>query len=468
MKLDNLFFLAGALVPHIIQKDFKVLPNMPTNLPVIISGGGPCGLLCAVVLKKYDVPFVLVERVSEEKQTADVGSGFDMAPTATRIFEHLELPNWRKKITTFKGITMMRMGSGSIVRKLMATALYDSEASAIKRSSLQQCLKDKLGKSLVSGETVHYGASVVNHEESANGSDSKVSVTLSTGVTLEGRCLLVCEGWKSVTRQQLLGEDKDPINFCHVAMWWGKSDISPELDNMLKKTQAEGRNFCWYLGDGGNPGNFVFAPESDGKSILWSAAQACYRDPAQSDDLTIRGGVRGQASKDELMEICKDRCEVIRTIVTNTPASAVTKVGLYDRANLDHNFASQQGLIALLGDSAHPQTPFLGQGCNMALSDAFAVCTRLGANNKDPQKFSVKAALACMDSPMRKKFSKYVVKEARKISLLSTSSSYYGGVITRMFMQVAPTKMIFPRVDNENRNFVNAALTECGHQPLRP
>jgi len=466
--LNNLFLLAGAL-PHIIRKDFnKVLPKMPTNIPVIISGGGPCGLLCAVVLKKYDVPFILVERVSEEKQTADVGSGFDMAPTATRIFEHLELPNWQERLTTFKGITMMRMGSGSVVRKLMAADLPDGEASAVKRSSLQQCLKDKLGESLVSGRTVHYGASIVNHEESVNGSDSKVSVTLSTGVTLEGRCLLVCEGWKSVTRQRLLGEDKDPINFCHVAMWWGKSEISLELDNLLKTTQAEGRNFCWFLGDGGNPGNFVFAPESDGKSILWSAAQSCDTDPAQSDDLTIRGGVRGQASKDELTKICKDRCEVIRTIVADTPASAVTKVGLYDRANLDHDFTSQQGLVALLGDSAHPQTPFLGQGCNMALSDAFAVCTRLGANNKDPQKFSVQAALACMDSPTRKKFSKYVVQEARKISLLSTSPSYYGGIIMRMFMKVAPTKMIFPRVDNENRNFVNVALTECGHQPLRP
>lgn len=105
---------------------------------------------------------------------------------------------------------------------------------------------------------------------------------------------------------------------------------------------------------------------------------------------------------------------------------------------------------------------------NMALSDAFAVCTRLGANNNNPEKVSVKAALACMDSPMRKKFSKYVVKEARKISLLSTSRSYCGGFITRMFMQVAPTKMIFPRVDNENRNFVNAALIECGHETLRP
>ena len=80
------------------------------KLPVIISGAGPCGLLCAVVLKKYGVPFVVVERVSDEKLTADVSSGFDMAPTAVRIFEHLQLPKWRERMDTFVGISVMGMG----------------------------------------------------------------------------------------------------------------------------------------------------------------------------------------------------------------------------------------------------------------------------------------------------------------------------------------------------------------------
>jgi len=47
--------------------------------PIIIAGAGPAGLLCAVVLNKYNIPYHIIERVEQSRLTADVGSGFDMA-----------------------------------------------------------------------------------------------------------------------------------------------------------------------------------------------------------------------------------------------------------------------------------------------------------------------------------------------------------------------------------------------------
>ena len=47
--------------------------------PIIIAGAGPCGLLCAVVLDKFKIPYHIIERVEKSRLTADVGSGFDMA-----------------------------------------------------------------------------------------------------------------------------------------------------------------------------------------------------------------------------------------------------------------------------------------------------------------------------------------------------------------------------------------------------
>lgn len=457
-------------------------------LPVIIAGAGPCGLLCAVILQKYNVPFHIIERVEQSRLTSDVGSGFDMAPTAVRIFEHLELPHWRERLTQYAGITMMRM-SGEYVRVITTEELPGGEAYAAKRSTLQQILVEKLGDGLVSGagsgtcnsKNAHFGVSVIGYDE--NEEQNTVTVRLSNGMELEGRCLLACEGWKSATRQQMLGGgtipgsgDGDPVNFCKIAMWWGKCEVGPELLKLLEPTQQQmevdngkGCYFCWFMGDGDRPGNFVGALTDDRRTFLWSAAQQCDVDPEQSDDLTVRGGVRGQAVKDELTVLAneQERCELIRKVISATPAKSVTKVGLYDRNNLDQNMVSPGGLVALLGDAGHPQTPFLGQGCNMALADAFAVCTRLGVGSggKNSDR-SLRRALSCLDDPDRKAFSKSTVSEARKIANISTSTSAIMNFVARKFMQWAPSKYIFPRVDEGNRVFVNQALEECGLAPL--
>lgn len=436
-------------------------------LPVIISGAGPCGLLCAAVLQQHGVPFHIVERVERAKLTADVGSGFDMAPTAVRIFERLGLPGWRERMSRFAGITMMDM-DGAPLRVIRTRELPGSEAFAAKRSTLQQCLVEKLGDGLTSGANgnAHFGASVVGYEEKEE--EGKVTVHLSDGTSLEGRALLACEGWRSATREQMLGSGPggDPVHFCHVAMWWGKCEVGPDLSRLLEPTQTEedGESFCWFVGSGRRPGNFVGALTDDKSTFLWSAAQRCDADPAQSDDLTIRGGVRGRAVKDELAGLVEGqgRCALIREVVAATPAAAVTKVGLYDRRDLDQDMVSPGGLVALLGDAGHPQTPFLGQGCNMSLADAFAVCTRLGAGGDAP----ARRALACLDAPERRAFAKATVIEARKIANLSTSKSAVSNFFAQKFMRWAPSRYIFPRVDEGNRAFVNRALEDCGLTPL--
>lgn len=438
----------------------------PNMLPIIIAGAGPCGLLCAVTLQNYNIPYHIIERVERSRLTADVGSGFDMAPTAVRIFDHLDLPRWREMMTEYAGITMMRM-DGERVRDIAMEDLAGGEAFAAKRSTLQSILVEKIGDSF--NGNASFGVSVVGYDE--NERAQKVTVRLSDGTEMEGRALLACDGWRSAIREQMLGRttDKDPVHFCNVAMWWGKCDVGSDLLELLEPTQSgDGESFCWFMGDGTRPGQFCGALTDDGSTFLWSAAQQCGVDPEQSDDLTIRGGVRGQAIKNELLTLVNDqeRCELIRKIVAATPADSVTKVGLYDRQNLDQKMVSPGGLVALLGDAGHPQTPFLGMGCNMALADAFAVCTHLGAPKGRSNDKVVLAALSCLDEPDRKKFARSTVLEARKIANLSTSTSIVLNFITRKFMQLAPVKYIFPRVDEGNRSFVNQALQCCGLAPL--
>lgn len=159
-------------------------------------------------------------------------------------------------------------------------------------------------------------------------------------------------------------------------------------------TQKDGSSFIWALGDHARPGGFMAAPSGD--TFMWAFFMQSAEVPTvtkTSDDLTRRGGVTLEDEAKKLLEfIVKDRGELIRLAVSETPASGITKVGLFDRKNLNLPFS--QGPVALLGDAAHPQSPFMGQGVNEAITDAYVCAMRL---SRQP----VLTALRAYDSKTR-------------------------------------------------------------------
>jgi len=70
----------------------------------------------------------------------------------------------------------------------------------------------------------------------------------------------------------------------------------------------------------------------------------------------------------------------IREIVSTTPVEEITYLGgFYDKEPLQH---ARAGLLVLLGDAAHPMSPFRGEGANMAMRDALSFVEILHATQE--------------------------------------------------------------------------------------
>jgi 2-polyprenyl-6-methoxyphenol hydroxylase-like FAD-dependent oxidoreductase len=293
---------------------------------------------------------------------------------------------------------------------------------------------------------------VFNPDSNGRTATTVVSVTLSDGSTLDGCALLACDGIHSTIRKQMHQDRKDELHFCNITCYWGKCNIpkGSQFERAVLDETTDGNFGILMIGNGKNPGNFMAMKCNN--HLVWTLFFKADVPPGHlTGDLTRRGGkVLDESSKRKLLHHVQGRGQFLKACLEATNASDITEVGIFDRQDYTVPYTDGK-CVVLMGDSAHPQSPYMGQGCNMAIVDAYVVATRLAKHS------SIAEVLTKYDTQCRKLSVRKVIYRSRTIGNISTSTNALTCWIMKTMLKCLPISWLFADLmsgDQSNHDFV--------------
>lgn len=341
---------------HHRRIEATIIPHETTasTEDVIIVGAGVGGLTLALGLLRNGQSVQIFESAATLEE---VGAGISVPPNALKLLWRLGLKEKLATLVCLPEQGEIRVGeTGEVIAtSKFGDALvkrYGAPYAQMHRADLQLALVEAV--LAIDPDCLNLNSTVESCENTPNGASA---VVRGQGAVrnVTGRALVACDGIRSAIRQQLFAAD-EPRFTRHVA--W--RCIIPR-----EKVPAE----FWSpksLISIGHRRQLAVYPISNGEALN------CVAVDGDTDWRQESWSQLGDVN--ELQALFSHFDERCRAILAAVPASGCYKWAIYDRDPLD---SWCEGNIALLGDAAHPMTPYLGQGAAIAIEDAFVLARAL-------------------------------------------------------------------------------------------
>jgi len=337
------------------------------NYPhVAIIGGGIGGVALAVACLHRGIPYTLYERDSGfEARSQGYGLTLQQASRAIRglgVFSLEEgLISTRHVVHTTDGKVIGEWG----IRKWgQADAKPPPKRTNvhIARQSLRLALLEQLGGG--GDDAIKWGYQLVDFKECDGG-----GVDLSFQVDGEmksARADLVvgADGIRSQVRKLLIGEDVSPLHYLDCIVILGICPLA-NLDDLESFDDSLLDSATVFQTANGHERMYMMPYDAD--SVMWQLSF-----PMPEEEAKALSALGAQALKDEACRRTQWH-DPIPQIVAATLEAQVSGYPAYDRALLKSEWLEKGAQVTLLGDAAHPMSPFKGQGANQALLDALAL-----------------------------------------------------------------------------------------------
>lgn len=312
-------------------------------MKAIVIGGGIGGLTVAVALRRVGIDAHVYERAPALRE---VGAGIGLAGTAVRVLDELGIGAAVRAQSVEALLGSLRNSRGDVLftipaerdnRQLGAVAVFH-------RAELLALLTRE-----VDAERIHLGKKFVGLEQNREG----VTARFESGESAQGDVLIGADGVNSAVRMQLIGER--PLRYAGYTAW--RSVVTSECSQSCEVIETWGRGR-----------RFGIVPMTRGR-IYWFATSN-----APEGERDSAGG-----SKRTLSNLFRGWHKPIESLIEAAKEDSILRNDIYD---LDPLPSWVQNRTALLGDSAHPMTPNLGQGAGQAIEDAVVLAACLRGNER--------------------------------------------------------------------------------------
>lgn len=341
-------------------------PINPHYPHVAIIGAGIGGVALAVACLHRGIPFTLYERdASFDARSQGYGLTLQQASKAIQGLGIFSLPDGivstRHVVHNSDGKIIgewgLRKWKGENVKTNSKRKNIHIARQSLRLALLQQLPDDtsiKWGHKFIDFTVNKQGGTDLNFE--VNGNIIQETANLMVGA----------DGIRSSVRELLIIENKLALQYlgCIVILGICSLETLQSLDNPLLDSKTVFQTVNGY--------ERIYMMPYDKDTIMWQLSFPLSE--KESKELSKKGS---KAMKEESLKRLGHWHNPIPQILEATHESNITGYPVYDRELLNSELLSSFGNVTLIGDAAHPMSPFKGQGANQAILDAMNLARKI-------------------------------------------------------------------------------------------
>ena len=336
------------------------------NYPhVAIIGAGIGGAALAAACLHRGIPFTLYERDTDFSARSQ-GYGLTLQQ-ASKAIEGLGIFSLKESVISTRHV--VHNTDGKIIGEWGIRKWLDNEAKPtskrtnvhIARQSLRLALLEQMGGQ----DSVKWGHQLVACKKAANGDVDLTFQVNGAKKNFKADIVVGADGIRSSVRRLLIGEETTPVRYldCIVILGICPLNALENLDTDLLDSATVFQT--------ANGNERMYMMPYNAESVMWQLSFPMSEEEAKA--LSAQGP---KALKEEACRRTQWH-NPIPQIVAATLEAQISGYPVYDREVLTSELLEKSGPATLIGDAAHPMSPFKGQGANQALLDALALARRI-------------------------------------------------------------------------------------------